>query len=131
MLITARVKIVNVDINVDSDNKDTKFSENVGNNGKGRDEVVIVKPPSNNDNENTIVHSDSGSFTCPDENDENNPNGLYANSEDCNTFWQCSNDHAYLMNCPDDLQWSTEQLRCEWPENSDCGAKGNGSNERK
>ncbi|CAG8547575.1 404_t:CDS:2, partial [Scutellospora calospora] len=56
------------------------------------------------------------------ENDENNPNGLYANPDDCSSYIQCSNGYPYVMPCPDGLQWSTEKLRCEWPENSDCGA---------
>ncbi|CAG8562231.1 5875_t:CDS:1, partial [Dentiscutata heterogama] len=68
-------------------------------------------------------------FTCPKENDKNNPNGLYANSKDCSTFYQCANGIPYLMNCPDGLQWCTKLLRCEWPENSDCGAK-NGTKDK-
>ncbi|RIB30731.1 Carbohydrate-Binding Module Family 14 protein [Gigaspora rosea] len=59
-------------------------------------------------------------FTCPEENDESNPNGLYRNPEDCKTFYQCSNGVAYLFDCPDDLQWNTYYKRCEWPANSDC-----------
>ncbi|CAG8529648.1 6958_t:CDS:2 [Dentiscutata erythropus] len=69
------------------------------------------------------VNATSSAFTCPEKNDENNPNGLYANPSDCSTFYQCSNGKSYLMNCPDDLQWSTKLLRCEWPENSDCGVE--------
>ncbi|RIB00647.1 Carbohydrate-Binding Module Family 14 protein [Gigaspora rosea] len=48
-------------------------------------------------------------------------NGLYANPYDCKTFYQCSNGVAYLFDCPDDLQWSSNLQRCEWPINSDCG----------
>ncbi|KAF0504569.1 chondroitin proteoglycan-2-like [Gigaspora margarita] len=65
----------------------------------------------------------SNGFKCPKENDEKNPNGLYANPDDCTKFFQCAHGYAYLMNCPEGLQWSTKLLRCEWQENSDCGVK--------
>ncbi|KAF0504578.1 chondroitin proteoglycan 2-like isoform X2 [Gigaspora margarita] len=59
-------------------------------------------------------------FTCPYENNENNPNGLYANPDDCSTFYQCSNGEPYLLSCPDDLQWNQERLVCDYPENVGC-----------
>ncbi|CAG8815244.1 44264_t:CDS:1, partial [Gigaspora margarita] len=56
-------------------------------------------------------------FMCPEE------NGLFANPDDCRTYYHCSNDNPYLINCPDDLQWSSARSRCDWPEYSDCGAE--------
>ncbi|CAG8538142.1 4262_t:CDS:2, partial [Scutellospora calospora] len=73
-----------------------------------------------------VFQEESNCFTCPKKNHKNNPNGLYANPEDCCSFIQCAHGHPYVMACPDGLQWSTKKLRCEWPKNSDCGVDNDG-----
>ncbi|CAG8727824.1 3570_t:CDS:2, partial [Racocetra persica] len=63
-------------------------------------------------------------FKCPESHDEKNPNCLYANPDDCCSFYQCANGKPYLMKCPEGLQWNSKQLWCDWPQNSDCGVNG-------
>ncbi|CAG8741095.1 14578_t:CDS:2, partial [Cetraspora pellucida] len=64
-------------------------------------------------------------FECPEKSDDN-PNELYANPNDCGSFYQCSYNTPYLNDCPDDLQWNSKILACDWPENSDCGVESGG-----
>ncbi|CAG8568051.1 16174_t:CDS:2 [Dentiscutata erythropus] len=46
--------------------------------------------------------------------------GLYANPDDCNSFIECSDGQPYVIPCPEDTQWSSRALSCDWQENSDC-----------
>ncbi|CAG8776155.1 23201_t:CDS:2, partial [Gigaspora rosea] len=85
---------------------------NTGINGDNRDVTV-------NEDNNKGISASSSRFECPKRDAENNPDEVYANPYSCSTFFQCSNGHAYMKDCPDGLQWSSKALRCEWPENSD------------
>ena len=55
-------------------------------------------------------------FDCPSD-------GLYPNPLDCHTFYHCSNGHAYLKDCPANLEFNPVLLVCDWPENAGCGGK--------
>ncbi|CAF1009184.1 unnamed protein product, partial [Didymodactylos carnosus] len=49
-------------------------------------------------------------FKCP----TTTSSGLYINSLDSETFWQCSNGIPYLQHCPSGLEWSQDKLTCDW-----------------
>ncbi|KAF0294706.1 Chondroitin proteoglycan 2 [Amphibalanus amphitrite] len=55
-------------------------------------------------------------FDCPSD-------GLFPNPADCHTFYHCSNGHAYLKDCPANLEFNPNLLVCDWPENAGCGGK--------
>ena len=50
----------------------------------------------------------------------NLPSGVYANPEDCTTFYKCSNGYSYLYSCPSNLLFDEPTLQCEWPELARC-----------
>lgn len=45
---------------------------------------------------------------------------LFANPEDCSTYWACDNGVAVLMECAKGLFFNAKILSCDWPENADC-----------
>ena len=46
---------------------------------------------------------------------------LLPNSENCSTFFSCSNGVAILMHCPDGLYFNDKLDVCDWPQNVQCG----------
>ena len=56
-------------------------------------------------------------FDCP------TSNGLFPNPKDCHSFYQCSNGHAYLMDCPSNLEFNPVLQVCDWPQNAGCSVK--------
>lgn len=45
----------------------------------------------------SIINKLNENFRCPE------PSGLFENVQDPNKFWHCSNNYAYLKNCPGNL----------------------------
>ncbi|CAF1099252.1 unnamed protein product [Brachionus calyciflorus] len=48
------------------------------------------------------------SFSCP------KPDGLFQNTNDCKTFWQCSNNIPVLKNCPGNLLFNEKAGSCDF-----------------
>ncbi|CAF1210241.1 unnamed protein product [Rotaria sp. Silwood1] len=47
-------------------------------------------------------------FICPTD-------GLFLNSDDEHTYFQCASGTAYLMSCPAGLVWDQSNHMCKWP----------------
>ena len=45
---------------------------------------------------------------------------LYPNPDDCHSYWHCSNNIAYLKECPADLHFNQSRQRCDRPEAAKC-----------
>ncbi|CAF0920683.1 unnamed protein product [Didymodactylos carnosus] len=57
---------------------------------------------------NNIYQWCSCVFICPTN------NGFYPNNNDQHSFYSCSNDIPYLIQCPSNLVWHQEKLQCDW-----------------
>ncbi|KAG5669038.1 hypothetical protein PVAND_016940 [Polypedilum vanderplanki] len=56
---------------------------------------------------------------CPIPDDIYNPTHLPHETE-CNLFYKCSHGRRVLMECPENLHWSVEYDRCEYPSIAGC-----------
>ncbi|XP_069682517.1 dentin sialophosphoprotein-like [Periplaneta americana] len=56
---------------------------------------------------------------------------FYADSADCNAYYQCVQGKGVLMHCAAGLHWHAEANTCDWPNNANCvldrGGSGDGS----
>merc|ERR1719430_2872253 len=54
---------------------------------------------------------------------------FFPNPDDCGSYYMCdAGGVPQLMNCPSNLSWNPELNVCDWPENVDCQASGDGGN---
>ena len=49
----------------------------------------------------------------------------YANPDDCKSYCECSNNHAYKLYCGPQTVWDETNKRCDWAQNVDCGSRPN------
>ncbi|CAF0934317.1 unnamed protein product [Brachionus calyciflorus] len=54
----------------------------------------------------------SKKFVCPE------PSGLFQNTNDCKSFWHCSNSVAYEKKCPGNLFFDNKLKTCAWSSDS-------------
>ncbi|GLV44873.1 obstructor-G [Carabus blaptoides fortunei] len=45
---------------------------------------------------------------------------LLPNPNNCGTYLQCVHEKPMVRDCPDDLHWSPDACRCEWPSIAKC-----------
>uniref|UniRef100_A0A6M2DWS2 Putative peritrophic membrane protein 4 holotrichia oblita n=1 Tax=Xenopsylla cheopis TaxID=163159 RepID=A0A6M2DWS2_XENCH len=45
---------------------------------------------------------------------------LYANPDDCNSYYQCLNGSPVLLSCPNGLQWNDDVKLCDYPLSEGC-----------
>ncbi|XP_069682866.1 dentin sialophosphoprotein-like [Periplaneta americana] len=55
----------------------------------------------------------------------------YADSADCNAYYQCVSGQGVLMHCAAGLHWHAEANACDWPQNANCvlGRGGDGGDD--
>ena len=68
----------------------------------------------------TFLHSTVPPDFCEDK----DPEGLYANPDNCENYIQCPPGQCpVIMPCPACLLWNTETDQCDYPQNVDCGER--------
>lgn len=45
---------------------------------------------------------------------------LFANPNDCNSYFVCLHGRPFKMPCPFSLHWNDENKVCDWPQNANC-----------
>ncbi len=48
---------------------------------------------------------------------------LYLPASRCNQFYECTNRHATILDCPRGLQFNIELQLCDWPNHVDSGTR--------
>jgi len=46
--------------------------------------------------------------------------GYFPDYDDCTRFVQCVNGEAFIIQCPQNLVWSQEELTCDWSWRAPC-----------
>merc|ERR1711915_277940 len=49
----------------------------------------------------------------------------FANPDDCKSYCECSNHHAYKLLCGPQTVWDDTNKRCDWAQNVDRGSRPN------
>lgn len=45
---------------------------------------------------------------------------IFANPNDCSSYYVCLHGRPYKMPCPFSLHWNDQNKACDWPQNANC-----------
>eukprot|EP00794_Sanderia_malayensis_P003440 gene3440-3935_t len=62
---------------------------------------------------------------------KNKESGLYANPNDCTTYFQCANKRTFKRNCAPGLHFNAKIKNCDYPKNAGCSKEGSSKYKQK